>query len=221
MTRYRPRSATIYSSIVMGGAALLAVITVIDNGFGTANVALAFLVLLAALAYAAYFRPSVEVYEDRVRLVNVVTIATIPFSRLDRIATRWALEMHADDGTQATAFAAPAPGASKSRRISLNEAHWGSNPASLYHTDTPTAQPGTASGDAASIVDHAFAAWCKANPGACAPGATTASADAATSSEVASDAQKAKASGKAIVRQPNWLSIAVLVAGVVMFFVSF
>jgi len=209
----------------MGGAAILAIVTVVDNGFGSANAALAFLVLLAALAYAAYFRPSIEVHEDRVRLINVVTIATIPFARLTSIGTRWALEMYADDGTKATAFAAPAPGATKSRRLSLNEAHWGSNPASLYHTDTPTAQPGTASGDAASIIDHAFAAWRKANPDSSAPGASTASADAAASSNAASDAplasaQKVTASGKAIVRQPNWLSIAVLVAGVAIFFVS-
>lgn len=211
MTRFRSRASVIYSSIVMGACAVLGLGSLIMWGWFEARPALGFFAALAAVAFAAYFRPSVDVYEDRVELVNVVTVATVPYSRLASIGTRWALELHADDASKTTAFAAPAPGAMKARSVSANEPEWNPDIATLIHSGGPGTSSATASGIAAHMVDDAFQKWNQARIGALEP----ADASAAVNDQPApaSAPKTATASGRAISRRPNWLSIAVLVAG--------
>jgi len=183
------------------------------------------LAAICALAYAAYFRPSVDVYADRAVLVNVVTIATVPFAHLTSIGTRWALELRADDASKASAFAAPAPGAMKGRRVVANEQEWDPEAATLIYAGGPGTSTATASGIAAHMVDDAFQAWNGTQRG------DTPSADAsaglgdqaATASAAVNPVshETATASGRAISRRPNWLSIAALIAGLALLVLSF
>lgn len=218
MTRYRARSSFIYSSIVMGACAVVGLVVLIGWGWFEARPALGFLAAIAALAFAGYFRPSVDVYEDRAVLVNVVTIATVPFSRLVSIGTRWALELHADDASKATAFAAPAPGAMKSRSIAKSGEAWNPEVDSLIFSDGPGTSDTTPSGAAAHLVDGAYLAWKRRGIIAAIPADASAAGDApvtpASAPENPLTPDTATASGRAITRRPNWLSIAVLTAGV-------
>lgn len=222
MTQFRPRSSLIYSSIVMGICAVIAAVTLITSSWSSALPALGFLAALAAIAYAAYFRPSVNIHADRAELVNVVTIVTVPFSRLESIGTRWALELRADDASKATAFAAPAPGAMKARSVSANEAEWDPDAPTLILSGGPSTSTATASGAAAHMIDDAYRAWKKASPAI--DGSETDRPDpasAALDNAINQVPARRTAPGcKAIRRRPNWLSIAVLVAGAAVLVLS-
>ncbi|WP_062209064.1 hypothetical protein [Demequina oxidasica] len=230
MKQFRARSSLIYSSIVMGACAVIGIMVLIGGGWYEARPALGFLAALAALAFAAYFRPSVDVYDDRVVLVNVLTIAEAPFARLSSISTRWALELRADDSSKATAFAAPAPGAMKSRTVTKHRDHVDPDIASIIYEGGPSTSSDTASGAAAHLVDDAYQAWKMADTTP-SVSATAQPADAsaglgrqvtqASGAENILSPQTATASGRAITRRPNWLSIAVLVAGLGLFAFSF
>lgn len=229
MTRFRARSSLIYSSIVMGACAVIAVLVLVGGGWYEARPALGFLAALSAVAYVAYFRPSVDVYADRVALVNIVTIATVPFSRLSSIGTRWALELVADDASKATAFAAPAPGAMKARTITAHQEHFDPDIASLIYSGGPGTSTATASGAAAHMVDDAYQAWQKTGPvpsvsAATQPADASAAVDTpvttASAAENTQAPQTATAQGRAITRRPHWLSIAVLVAGLALLALS-
>ncbi|WP_061963839.1 hypothetical protein [Demequina aurantiaca] len=230
MKQFRARSSLIYSTIVMGLCAVIGIMVLIGGGWYEARPALGFLAALAGLAFAAYFRPRVDVFSDHVVVVNVVTISTVPFARLESIRTRWALELVTDDASKTSAFAAPAPGAMKSRRITPGETGGHPEAPTLIYTNGPSSSPESASGSAAHMVDDAFQAWRK---GGEAPSATLTAQPADASAAVTSPAttasgaentlspETATASEKAISRRPNWLSIAVLVAGFGLFVLSF
>lgn len=225
MTRFRARSSVIYSSIVMGACLVIAVVVLIASGWYEARPVFGFLAAISALAYAAYFRPSVDVYDDRAVLVNVVTIATVPFARLTSIGTRWALELRADDASKASAFAAPAPGAMKARTTPAHRPGWDAEIDTLIFSDGPGTSAATASGAAAHLVDDAFQAWTGTQADTAHGADASAGLDdqAATASARVSD-RKPKtgtASGKAITRRPNWLSIAALAVGLALLVLSF
>jgi hypothetical protein len=219
MTRFRARSSVIYSSIVMGACAIIAIATLIGGGWYEARPALGFLAAIAAVAFAAYFRPSVDIYDDRAELVNIVTIAVVPFARLTSIETRWALELVADDASKATAFAAPAPGAMKARTVTANQAQWNPDIATLIYSGGPGTSTATASGTAAHLVDDAYRAWADSHAAATATATTASDTGASAPSDIS--AETTTASGKAISRRPNWLSIAVLAAGLALLVLSF
>ncbi|WP_430867556.1 hypothetical protein [Demequina aurantiaca] len=224
MTRFRARSSIVYSSIVMGMCALISLVVLIGGGWYQARPVFGIMAIFAALAYAAYFRPSVDVYEDRAELVNVLTTATVPFSRLASISTRWALELHADDASKSSAFAAPAPGAMKSRSVKKSEAEWDPEIATLIYSDGPGTSTATSSGVAAHLVDDAYQAWKKATTTHATPADASAAGGDHSAVASANDnlqaPQTATASGKAITRRPNWLSIAVLTAGLALLVLS-
>ena len=208
----------------MGACLIVAVATLIASGWNQSLPALGFLAALAAFAFAAYFRPSVDIYAERVEFINVATIATVPFSRLESIGTKWALDVRADDSSKATAFAAPAPSAMKARTVTANQAHWNPDIATLIYTGGPGTSTSTASGAAAHMVDDAYQAWKngEAAPDAAATGAPPAEAsEPASASAMASGPDTTTASRKAITRRPNWLSIAVLATGIALFVLSF
>jgi hypothetical protein len=221
MTRFRARSSVIYSSIVMGACAIIAIATLIGGGWYEARPALGFLAAIAAVAFAAYFRPSVDIYDDRAELVNIVTIAVVPFARLTSIETRWALELVADDASKATAFAAPAPGAMKARTVTANQAQWNPDIATLIYSGGPGTSTATASGTAAHLVDDAYRAWADSHAAATAAVPENPTSDTVASAPRDIPVETATASGKAISRRPNWLSIAVLAAGLALLVLSF
>lgn len=222
MTQFRPRSSLIYSSIVLGLCAVAAIITAVGASWDAARPVLGFLAALAAVAFAAYLRPAVVVHGDRAELVNVVTIATVPFSRLASISTRWALELQADDASKATAFAAPAPGAVKARSVAAHQKEWDPDVDTLILSGGPSTSTTTASGAAAHLIDDAYQAWKAASP---APGETDGTQPAPASGGLedpttASAARTKPHREKAITRRPNWPSIAVLVVGFALFALS-
>ncbi|WP_308121633.1 PH domain-containing protein [Actinotalea ferrariae] len=73
------------------------------------------LVLVAALVWAAYWLPAVEVSAAGVTLRNVLRTVELPWPSIQRIDTRYALTLVTAYGTY-SAWAAPAPGNRRSHR---------------------------------------------------------------------------------------------------------
>lgn len=66
-------------------------------------------VFVAVFAWAGLWRPSVDVDDERIRIVNVFRSIEIPWAALIHIDTRFALTLHTP-GHRFSAWAAPAPG---------------------------------------------------------------------------------------------------------------
>lgn len=103
------------------------------------------LVLLAAVAVALYWLPSLRVEEHEVTVRNVFSTVHIPWPAIQRIDTKWALSLHTTQGT-VDAWASPAPNryASQSAtRASARIAHEGSGffprPGDLLETESGAA----------------------------------------------------------------------------------
>jgi hypothetical protein len=110
------------------------------------------LALVAAVVYALFWRPSVEVDDDAVTVRNVVRNIRVPWIRLDALDTRYALSLEAQ-GRRYAAWAAPAPGRSQALRQSTRDA--GALAAlgtSLDHGLRSSATPNSDSGGASLMV---------------------------------------------------------------------
>ena len=163
MQIYRARSSLVWGWLAVGVGTTVAVWHVASAGVSDAHGGLGLGAAMAALGAAAFLRPHVAVSHDRVELHNMTQVATVPFARLETLDTRWTLEARGDDGRKAGAFAAPAPGASQSRRIEkqvAREREDGLPPL----VGRPGDAAGTASGDAAALVRSAWDAWRAAHP---------------------------------------------------------
>ncbi|NLF03994.1 MAG: PH domain-containing protein [Actinomycetales bacterium] len=68
-------------------------------------------VLVASLAWAAYWRPEVEVSDGGVRVVDPWRTVHVPWPALADVSERWSLTLSTTDGRRVSAFAAPARGA--------------------------------------------------------------------------------------------------------------
>ncbi|MDO7881304.1 PH domain-containing protein [Salinibacterium soli] len=66
------------------------------------------LLLLAALAFALFWFPRVDVAEHEVTVVNVFTTVHVPWPAIENVDTKYALTLTTADGT-VTAWASPAP----------------------------------------------------------------------------------------------------------------
>jgi hypothetical protein len=108
--------------------------------------------LVAAVVFALFWRPSVEVDDDAVTMRNVVRDIRVPWARLDAVDTRYALSLHAQ-GRRYAAWAAPAPGRSQALRQSRRDAEalsaLGTN---LEHGLRASATPNSDSGGASLLV---------------------------------------------------------------------
>ena len=106
------------------------------------------LVLLATLVWAAYWQPSVQVSAAGVTLRNVLRTVELPWPAIQRVDTRYALTLVTAYGTY-SAWAAPAPGSSRSREASaadlrgLPESTYGAGK-SVRPGDLPTSPSGAA-----------------------------------------------------------------------------
>ena len=163
MQTYRARSSLIWGWIAVGTGAAVAVWHVATAGFAYAHGGLGLGAAMAALGAAAFLRPHVAVAEDRIEIHNVTQVATVPFSRLEALDTRWTLEARGDDGRKVGAFAAPAPGASQSRRIEKQVARESSTGLPPL-IGRPGDAAGTPSGDAAALVRGPWEQWRTAHP---------------------------------------------------------
>lgn len=117
-------------------------------------------VLLGALGtllvWAAFGRPTVEVSDGEVVLVNVTRTVRVPWPLLDRAEARWSLEVHTVDGRRWTAWAAPrssaTAGAMRAARDRRAELRAGTALGrGVAHRDDRTRRPATAEGVQAAI----------------------------------------------------------------------
>ena len=107
------------------------------------------LLLLAALALALFWFPSLDVAEHEVTVRNVFSTTHVPWPAIQRIDTKYALTLYTTGGT-VTAWASPAPnryaaqaGNSADARLAARAS--GTNP-------RPGDLPGTLSGAAALVI---------------------------------------------------------------------
>ena len=88
---------------------------------------------LAALGYALYWRPRLEVHADDVRVVNPLRTVSIPWSRIVDVRTRFAVTIATDDGAH-SCFALPSAGAGAALRSGVD----------AVNRNHPIARPGGA-----------------------------------------------------------------------------
>lgn len=163
MRTYRARSSAIWGWTAIGVGILIAVVHAASVGVANAQGGLGLGLAAAATGLAAFLRPHVAAGEDAVEVHNVLTVTTTPYARLDRLETRWTLELVGDDGRKAGSFAAPAPGAAQAHRI-RKDAHRIGDQEAAY--GSPGDHPGTPSGDAAAMVRERWDAWKATHPDA-------------------------------------------------------
>ncbi len=170
MRIYRARSSSIWGWLAIAVGAAVAIVHVSSAGISGAQAGLGLGVAAIATGVSAFLRPSVAVADDRAEIHNVMTTTTVPFARLERIETRWTLELVGDDGRKVGSFAAPAPGAAQSHRLRREADRRGD--AAAAH-GSPGELAGTPSGDAAALVRDAWDAWRSSNPEAQREGASS------------------------------------------------
>lgn len=116
---YRTVPARVTGWIMVAGAALLVLLTIVDMVAGTHRGLAwpaALVVGAAGLGWALFLRPHVELRSDGLVLANIVTDTTIPFDAIEEITDRWALEVHGRDGRRFSSWAVPVRREWKTRR---------------------------------------------------------------------------------------------------------
>jgi hypothetical protein len=107
---YRTVPARVIGWTMVGGAAVLTVLTVLDMVSG-AHRGLAWpsalVTAVAAAAWALFLRPHVELRTDGVVLANIVTDTTVPFAAVEKVTDRWAVELHDTQGRRYSSWAVP------------------------------------------------------------------------------------------------------------------
>ena len=139
-------------TIATAGIAAAALVSVAMSGDAAATADVAGVaVLVAYVCWLLFWQPSVRVGDDGVRLENVTRTIDIPWSAIQRIDTRFALEITTERGAY-SAWAAPAPGRSTAARVHADDVR--NLPESTYvaRTVRPGDVPRTPSGDAAAII---------------------------------------------------------------------
>lgn len=109
MRVYRTVPARVIGWVMVAGAGLLTVLTVVDLVTGSHRGLAwpaALVVAVAAAAWALFLRPHVELRTDGLVLANIVTDTTVPFSVVDEVTDRWALEVTAA-GRRYSSWAVP------------------------------------------------------------------------------------------------------------------
>lgn len=148
-TNFRPAFGRVLSVIVaiIAGSGLAGFV-VAGDGAGLLRYGWG-LLLLAALAFALYWFPSLDVAEHEITVRNVFSTTHLPWPAIQRIDTKYALTLYTADG-KVTAWASPAPNryaAQSANRLDARLAAGasGTNP-------RPGDLPSTASGAAALVI---------------------------------------------------------------------
>lgn len=146
----RPRFGRFLAGAVMivcGAAAVTLLVQSPVNGVA----ALPMLGLLAFIAWAAYWRPSVRIDDDAVTIENVFRTLRVPYGQIQRIDTRFALTLFTPE-RRIVAWAAPAPGRHKLMTIRRDQAEHLPESSYVAGTVRPGDLTGSDSGVAAYIV---------------------------------------------------------------------
>ncbi|MCK0113350.1 hypothetical protein MWU75_14465 [Ornithinimicrobium sp. F0845] len=108
-TTYRTLPARITgTAIVVAALVLAAVMGAIEGNLGNNPLSpIAFMGVIAAIAWVLLLRPRVVLGPDRVELRNLVTDVVVPFSRLASVERKWALELVDNAGTKHSSWAIP------------------------------------------------------------------------------------------------------------------
>ncbi|MDR3360567.1 MAG: PH domain-containing protein [Bifidobacteriaceae bacterium] len=149
---YRPRTGPVAAIAVWGLAGLSAAGLAADRLDQAARWAPA-VALVCLTAWAVFWAPLVKVGADGLDVRNVTASHRLPWAAIVRIDTRWALTLHTAQG-KVTAFAAPAPSATRSlsTATSAEARHLPESSFDAGHSVRPGDLPGTASGDLAWVV---------------------------------------------------------------------
>ena len=135
--------------------AVLGVVVVVfvaaTSGAGDALATLPWALLFTACCWAIFWNPRVVVSDGSVRLVNVTRTIDVPWPSIVDVETRYALTLVTTYGRFA-AWAAPAPGAGGALRTAMRSRPRAVDGVDQVHAVTMGEVPGTASGDAATIV---------------------------------------------------------------------
>jgi hypothetical protein len=132
---------------VLGTAILVFIAT--TSGLDDALVTLPWVLLFTMCCWAIFWNPRVVVSDGGVRLVNVTRTIDVPWPSITDVQTRYALTLVTAYGRYA-AWAAPAPSAGSALRTAMR-----TRPRAVdgdVEAVTMGEIPGTASGDAATIV---------------------------------------------------------------------
>lgn len=146
----RPRFGRFLAAAVIAVCAAAAVAVFVQDA-AVGITALPMLALLAFAMWAAYWRPSVRIDDDAVTIENVFRTLRVPYTRIDRIDTRFALTVFTSRGRIA-AWAAPAPGRHRLMTISRDQGEHLPESSYVAGTIRPGDLVGSDSGAAAYIV---------------------------------------------------------------------
>lgn len=129
-------------------------IVVTRSGAVAMLLTLPWVALFMTCSWAIFWRPSVEVSDAGVRLVNVTRTIDVPWPAVIDVETRYALTLDTAYG-RFSAWAAPAPGAGPALRTAMRHRPSRDDDAGIdaaTRSVTIGEVPGTPSGDAAVIV---------------------------------------------------------------------
>lgn len=104
------------------------------------------LLLLAALTFALFWFPRLDVAEHEVTVVNVFSTVHVPWPAIQRVDTQYALTLHLPEGRKVTAWASPAPSrysaqvsASSETRLAARDGVTSVRPGDLLNTPSGAA----------------------------------------------------------------------------------
>jgi hypothetical protein len=106
--RYRPVFGRILAVVIVVVCALGVVALLVSDPASALRYAWP-IVLIAVLAWALFWRPSLLVQEHGITVENVLATRFVPWPSISAIDTRYSLTLHTPDGRVAV-WAAPAPG---------------------------------------------------------------------------------------------------------------
>lgn len=107
---YRTLPARLLGWVMIAGAAVLAVLTLLDVSRGRAGDLLFPAALIAGIAagsWVLFLRPNVRLHTDGVRMANIVSDTVVPFAAVDEVSHRWALELRDTRGRRHSSWAVP------------------------------------------------------------------------------------------------------------------
>lgn len=146
---FRPRGGQILAWVAIGVCAVGLVFIALSDGFASLALWSWPILLVAWLAWALYVRPSVQISEGFIEIVNVFRTHRVPWGDVADVDSRYALTVRTTGGRSIRAWAAPAPGARQALTTRREEVS--RTPGDL-DTRRPSDAEGTPSGDATALV---------------------------------------------------------------------
>lgn len=107
MQVYRSRGSQVWGWIMVGIGAAILIAQLVRGNLSSLPVSLGVAAAVAAIGAATFLRPSVVLRDSGVEVRNVTHIATMSFDRLDKVGTRWSLELRGDDSRVIRTVAVP------------------------------------------------------------------------------------------------------------------